>query len=493
MEYAPRVPMGEGRTPEAPKVPRSVERGGFVERVRKNKKRQASGPEAATEKRKKQPEATASPEVAPENAHRMRSRKFGEGILHLFKQRSEVTPPVVTPPVEQAQAASGEAATTPEDQPLYERASKMRRFARTIIHRVRKEVSEEPMRAQREELDAKPINTEPLKEAAEELREAADDLSETMREVSADVPSSAKAEQSRDDTTGETAKTDQMPEASAVARSESHGDNGYDSQELTAEYESDARPTVVERISARLREHEQQAEVDKATTLAALMLGAIAVVVAGHEFGARRRLQRKHKGLSRFVHRQEKTIESQQKQIDQQKQETDYAELRRLKADEMSRRERSSYYKQLSTLAHRQTEATREVAEELQHQAAPRRVAIAEVQPVIAAFEKSRAISRRNERVEHSAGHAPEVKSTPERRVATKAKPAITSQSGGSGVAEGVTWTQKIDTKAPLSPVAQRELAVRKARIDRIGNEAWLYGAGLALAAAGVIVAIIFN
>lgn len=411
----------ETRPPEPPKAPKpeappsEASREGFFERWRrKDKKAQSS--EVQTEPK------TAEAHTPPKTAR----KKIGEFIFGLFNEKQSAPP---TP--EQSAPAAEASVPSPEDQPVFERARRARRFARVVIERVMNTARQEQTNAPEwDGAKTEPLDTTPLREAADDLHDADVNLGEAM--------------------------------AANTATSAEFAGGGYDT---AAEVITGV--SMAARIAERMTALEKHAEQSRATAIAAVGLGVIAVLVAGHEYLGKKKLER--------------TFRAAQKQIVQQQtiqqQEAAFATLQRpeQRVAAMPRPERQAYYDQLSQFTHRQAEVTRGIAQEV--------------------------TALHAQDVERQSVRTPETALRPEplsrvetadkvERGPSKSQISGTRFIGGSaaGGIPGVLVQGQQDTgKAPLAPAALREEALRKARMARLRSNAWLYGVALA----GTIVIIV--
>lgn len=400
-------------TPETPKPPQPERPGLFERWLSKDKK----------------PEA---PET-PEKPKRVR-KKMGEFIFSMFAEN----PPEKA---EQASAPTSETSPeTPDKLEVIDRASRARRFARLVLSRVM-------TTARSERVQAEPLSTEGLQNAAEDLQEADQELGETLQE-----------------TTTRSAEADGM-------------------HDTTAEFEAAPEVSTAARIVERVSQLERSAERSRAQAIAAVGLGVIAVLVAGHEYLGRKHTEKKNKVLQREVIDQRQTLAQQ---------EAEFARLRqnRQQVAAMDRPERQAYYDRLSQFTHSQAEVTRDITREVQQRA--------DNQPELQ-------LPRTSEQSQPSSAErqplpAPESALRPEplARVETADRvelgPSKSDRSGtqfiGGSAAGGIPGApvegEEDIIKAPLSEVARRQKALQDARLERFRSNAWMYG----VAFAGVLVII---
>lgn len=453
MEREANIPQPE-QPPATRETPQQLERSGFFEKLRKKAKR---SPEVAAPRNREQAE------VAPQaEAPQPERRKFGKNILQLFLGEKRETPTPIVP------TEAFEVAPTPlnpEATPVYDRATRMRRFARVVIARVMGEAAQESGRARRQG-EQSPVDTEPLMEAANDLREATNDLTGTIHDAR---------------------------EASAETVMYSRSEGGYDHSggseyteprhaELTVEQ------TAAERIDDRLRRLEQDAEVSKTATLAAVGLGVIAVLVTGTEyFSSRKRDKEIRRDMKKQFKRQEKAVNEQRRE---------FSRLRESDSGDLDRNQRQNYYDKLSTFTHKQAERTREVSRELQE-------VIAQGGSVAVAPE--RAGQQQAERTTWQP-RQPERAAIPEQAPLMRVETADTVEhapgqqtgnagtgffgGGGGGIASGTGPSDLNPPKTidPNSREARQLEALRKAEQARLQQNAWLYSAALVLAMIALVI-----
>jgi hypothetical protein len=196
-----------------------------------------------------------------------------------------------------------EEAPKTEEQLEYERAGRVRRFARTVLRAVMAEATAESARP-------KPLDTEPLTEAAEDLREATTELNATMEEAR-----------------GKPTDADGFEFAPPEAPRHIFED------------------VVAERIAARMQRLEAEPEKTRTVSVLAAGLGIVAVLVAGHQYLARRRADSPHDAITN--------------------QRTEFKRLRTEHTADMARNQRQDHYEKLREFTHHQAEVTRGAAHEL--------------------------------------------------------------------------------------------------------------------------------
>jgi hypothetical protein len=312
-----------------------------------------------------------------------------------------------------------------EDQPEYERAGRVRRFARTVLRTVMAEATAESARP-------KPLDTLPLTEAAEDLREATDELGETMQDV--------------------------REKPAEVA--------GFEFAPPVAPHRI-FEDVVAERITERMQRLETEAEKTRTVSVLAAGLGIVAVLVAGHQYLARR----SHKALGREFAAQKAVVAEQGSALANQR--AEFNQLRAGQTANMARDRRHNYYAKLGEFTHHQAGVTREAARELQEAAERPRLTWMRERPAAAEIA------------------TPEQKSAPLVRVETADTiERLPSQAASAmnGVKAGIAAVHQTgvmqpadDTKPPLNPAAMRQEAARKARAAQLASTAWLYGAALAV------------
>ena len=452
MERAPTPPSHGPVQPETSPAPPKKENGGFFERWRKK----MAGETAA---QKSTPEQQSKPETPPETR-----RGFGKNVLNfLFGKNTEVS------------QSAPETVVAPETLPHYERAGRLRRFARAVIGHALSEARHEPERARAHDgPEVAPLDTSPLIDAAEDLRGATDDLTTTMHDAR-ELPL-------------------HPPETVAAARDAGGFDyDGRGAEPLPAPTAELPPLSAAERIDYRLRRLEADSEATKTAALAAIGLGVIAVLVTGAEYLGRKSEVRK---VARDV---KKNDAETTKAFAAQR--AEFAQLRRERAEDMNRTERQGYYERLSTFTHEQAERTRAASRDLQEvtneavqhpQAAaaspsPERTAQQPRQPERAAQpeQSTRPLARVEvaERTEQSAAPG-------------QVGNAGTGFFGGGGAGAGLRGIfTKPATQVPLDPKsaeARRLEALRKAQAAQLRSNAWLYSAGLVLAIVALVLTTIF-
>ncbi len=399
-----------------------------------------------TEAKAEKPKNPESPEQK-DQPEKPKKQNFGKNVLSFLRVERKVQPVGAEQPAPEAEQP------TPEQQPAYDRAERMRRFARTVLNHVFGEAKAEPARAAA--TGEKPVKTEPLFAAAEDLQEATEELDETIAEAKEGV-------------------------AFTIPRAEA-ADSGYDAPRPFADYR--ASELIVEKVQ-RL---ESQVETSRAASLVAVGLGVIAVIVAGHEYRARKRDRRvaakDRRETAKTALKQERKIEAQQQAFNRLEQE---------QVASQARDHREAYYQKLGEFTHHQADATREVNRELQDVIAPVAVERAtgqprsEWQPQQPKAERAPETPAPLVRVEQG--------DTIERSPSWRSRDAggVTGGAGGFGTPQVSDPGQAVPSQAPLSPAAIRAEAERKARAARLASNAWLYGTALALAIAAFVLVVVF-
>lgn len=384
--------------------------------------------------RKKEKSVEAPTEAAaeiPEKPKRVR-KKMGEFIFSMFSEKPPEQP--LTKP-----EATPETVAQPE---VIERATRARRFARLVLARVMST-------ARNERVMPEPLSTEGLQDAAEDLQEADQDLGETL-----ELTSSLQA--------------------------------GFDSlPETSAGFEAAAEASPVARIVERVNKLERSAEQSRTQAIAAVGLGVIAVLVAGHEYFGRKRAEKKGNALKKEVTQQRQTLAQQ---------EAEFAKIRqtRQQVTGMDRPQRQAYYDQLSQFTHDQAEATRGITREVQQTADQTELRIPRIpkpeQPEVRSAEQRPQIRTPEAPVQ------PEPLARVEMADKIELGPSKSDRSGtqfiGGSAAGGIPGApvagEQDDAKAPLSPAALRQKALQDARVARLSSNAWMYGTAFA----GVLVII---
>lgn len=474
--WTPKQP-GETKKPR-PEAPASDE--GLFGRWRKKSEK--------TERSKTaHPEASAE---APKRPGKTRRQKMGEGILGFLRgeQRAPTGNRAERPTAEKPQARA-------ESEPVYEQASRMRRFARVVINHVMGVANEENQRASRSSERGQPLNTEPLVDAADDLRDAADDLGDAAEASFAQEAS----EPSSPDYGGQYEQPPQPERPKASSES------------------SPFEPRIADHVQQRIQnlERKLEAEKEKSTVIAAAAtagLGIMAVagvLLMGHEYLVHKKIRKEQRGLKR---------ELRQQQI---RHETDFARLQREQTADMGRRDRQAYYERLSTFTHKQAATTRAAAQEIRRVQPPQRVEAAPTRPQSEQQFQTEPAATPNPREQRRPEQSPQQRSAPEWQLPRterheQAKPLVqvetadtiehspnqpqfsANSSAGGGAASGRDATQprvtaqlKVPQSPPLSPAALREQAQRKARIARLASNAWLYSLAL-IAVVGIVLAVIF-
>lgn len=443
-------------------APTPPEGGGVFDRWRKKVRK-------STKPTTNQAPASASPEAqaVPDKPQTQR-RKLGESIFKL------ITGDMATPDRPDAQPGqpnmapniAPDAQTTPENnQPVLERASRTRRFARMVIRHVLDTADAEQHHGKNwDKADAKPLDTQPLVDAADDLQDATANLDQTVQAA-------------------RVRGTQATPDFAASPAASSAFETGSFDTVVEAATLASAAGRIQERISTL----EHSAEQSRATAVVAVGLGVLAVLVAGHEYFGKKRVEKKLTTATQ-------EIRTQQERITQQ--ETAFAKLQQeqQQATTMPRSERDVYYTKLSEFTHKQADVTREVAREVQEVTQSTYVpprAEAPTRPEVRAHSEWRraplpevaprleplARVETSDKVELGTSRHGQAAATPLANVATGTSPADPAAQQASG-------------KAPLSPTAMREEALRKARTARLASSAWLYG--LLLGGFLVVAAIAF-
>ena len=492
METQPNLP----NPADAPKTSPSKESGGFFARWRKKVDQQPSAdPEQTPPPRKKKKSAEGTP-ATPEASTPNTKRSFGKNVLNfLFGDPNApdnknvpnvATSPNVEPDID-----------TPEETPDYQRASRMRRFARAVIANVLGVASAEPNIAAN--THTQPVNVDPLTSAANNLQTAANTLNSTIN-FAQQAPNSVSLAPASPNAAPQTAPNT-APNTVAAMYSGSP-DGGYDS--LSPDI-MPAPVAIADRLDDRLRRLEASAETNRTAAIAATGLGVLAVLLVGVEYLGRKRADR---GIKRETKQQ---FAVQEKKIE--KQQAEFNQLRQEHVADMNRNQRRDYYERLSTFTNEQAAQTREVAQDL-NQVTEQYVERVTAAPVAAPErrepdqqERRTWQPRQPESVRSSKEQEPNP--TPLVRVEnaeqTERGPSASNNmgsagtgffgGGGASTSRGGQSGQQTPTVAQLDPNSReaRQLeALRKAQQKKLQSNAWLYSAALILALVGMVVISIF-
>ncbi|HVI69712.1 MAG TPA: hypothetical protein VM581_04635 [Magnetospirillaceae bacterium] len=429
-EYKPPTGAPEATTPAEASAP---------ERPSKRKKEKPR-PEQAPEKASSTEQKSDGPEKSPK-------QKFGARVMSIFFGEAEPRPAAgEAPPV-----VSPENTPQPLETEPIERAGRMRRLARSVIAFVRGEAEAEPARARAEAPTGEPLDTEPLVGAADDLREAADDLDDTLRDAK---------------------ETLVYERSGGYSSSEPHAESSRDSA-------GDFRAS--ERIVQRVEQLEARVDTSSTVSLAAVGLGVVAVLVAGHEYFARKRVEKAHKKLDKSHQELEKQV---------QKQQQEFVALKQEEATQMDRQHRQDYYERLSEFTHQQATSTREVNRELQQN-------IEAAVPIIPEpLPEARVEPRTPQTIERIS--RPE----PLRRVENADTVEQGGQSGNAGTGffgggmpgVGGRLQQAIgQVGSSVRPPAKGDLSAEAQRKARLSSSAWIYSVGFVIAVTALVLTLIFS
>lgn len=430
-------------SPETQAPPPAPERG-----VRKKEK--SKSPEATADK-------NVSPEAKPHTPEKPPKQKFGARVLNMLFGEPKSAPAETQ--VSQAEVDKP-AVETPEHTPRpleaepIERATRMRRFARRVIAHVLGEADAEPGRA-RTEKSSTPLDTFPLIEAADDLRDASEDLDDTLREA----------------------------QETLVYERVSTSERAGASPDVGGEYSLvDFRAS--ERIVQRVEQLEAKVETSGGMSLAAVGLGVVAVLVAGHEYLARKRVEKSHKKLDKAHQELEKQV---------QKQQQEFVVLQKEQSAQMDRQHRQDYYERLSEFTHQQAASTREVSQELQQNIEAALPIIPEPLP--------QKIETRAETAPRTVEGQPQVE--PLRRVETADTIERGGQSGNagtgffgggmSGVGGRIQQALGQVGKSVLPPGKDATTSADAQRKARLASNAWMYSVGFAIAVTALVLSLIFS
>ncbi len=406
-------------------------------------------PEKAAQRKK---EKAKQPE---KSAEKLPKQKLGARVLNILfgsgESKSDITEAPAAPV--EAPTATSERTTEPLETEPVERATRMRRFARRVIAHVLGEAQAEPGRA-RAEKPFEPLNTEPLIEAADDLRVASDDLDDTLR----------------------TAEEVLVYKRAAPEYAANSPDFGGD-RDITG-------ASASERIAQRVEQLESKVDASGTASLVAVGLGVVAVLVAGHEYFARKRVETSHKKL-------DKAHQTLEKQV--QKQQQEFVVLQKEQSAQMDRQHRQDYYERLSEFTHQQAASTREVSQELQQN-------IEAALPLI-----PEPLPQKSETPTETAWHAAESQPQPEplRRVETTDTIERGGQPGNAGTgffgggmsSFGGRIQQAIGQagKSVLPPGKDAATSADAQRKARLASNAWMYSVGFAIAVAALVLSLIFS
>jgi|GEM_PF-4933585 len=451
-----RDPQKPAAIPNAP-APTTERRGALFNWWNKRTKQEALPPQPQPEAGQKIPEALP---LQPER------KSFGKNIVGLLRKRQ----PDIQPQTPEAQPQT----ITPEQTPQYDRATRMRRLARVILANVLGQVDREPTIAQKHG-EAKPVDVQPLADAAQNLQTAANTLSTTITQARS------------------------VPNFTAAAPNTSGNFDSLQPERTAPTVEQDA----ADRIDRRLRRLEAAAEDHRAVSVAVVGLGVLAVLLTGAEYLGRKRADRK------IRHETGEQFAEQEKAINQQRAEFD--ELKHERVSDMNRNQRRTYYERLGTFTTQQAEQTREAEHELQEVVIARTPEAAPVQEG-AVYERRAWQPRQPERSvaaprarEQEADREPQPLVRVERTERTEHQPGQQTGSagtgffggGGGGIASGTGPSDLNPPRKltdPNSPEARKLEALRKAEQLKLQQNAWLYGAALIVAlGAFVVVALVIG
>jgi hypothetical protein len=456
MEHTPPTPNFE--------TPRPEEHSGLFERWRKKAKKAEETPRAGqAEAQEARPKKTARD-------------KFTENVASFLFGRP--------PKGERASSTDGTARQNPEQaasgsetEPLIDRASRMRRFARQVINHVMGTARSEQEHAR--EWDGKPpLNTEPLVDAAEDLGEAAEDLDDAARAYSG--YSGGSGDGGGPDAPNWQQSAGRGPEDSFAARM---------AERFTRRVED-----LEEKLQAQTLRAER-GEVRAVAARSALgMVALLGVVLVGHEYLAHKKIKKEQKS------QREVQVELRAESI-----------LQNQRLQEMTRRERAAHYERISKLTHLQAAETREVTRELRQEVTEKAPQILHVphNEEIATVSQNEAWQPARQRAPAEiAAQPPEQYIMPvvtvEKADTIEYGPSQASRKNDAGQMGGgsngspaqpsnMLRQDDLSTKVPLSPAAQRELAARKLRAQRLVSNAWVYGVALVVglvAVAAIIIAL---
>jgi len=459
-----RDPQKPAMTSDAP-APTTERRAALFNWWNKRTKQEASQPQSESTQK--------TPEAQPVRSERTSFGKNIVGLLfgdHAQPEHQQVTP-ATTP---EAQPAPLQ---TPEQTPQYDRATRMRRLARVIIANVLGQVNLEPTFAQQHG-EAKPADTRPLADAAQNLQTAANTLGSTINRARS------------------------TPNFTAASP---HTSGNFDPQPQPERIAPTVEQDAADRIDRRLRRLEATAEEHHVVSVVALGLGVLAVLLTGTEYFGRKRADRK------IRHETSEQFAEQDTAINQQRAEFD--ELKRERVRDMNRNQRRTYYERLGTFTAQQADRTREANRDLQEvviagtpEAANPPVQEGDVyeRRVWQSGQPERSVAAPRTR-EQEPDREPRPFVRVESAEHTEHQPGQQTGSagtgffggGGGGIAVGTGQSDLNPpqrTVDPDSPEARKLEALRKAEQARMQQNAWFYGAALIIAiSAFVIVALVIG
>lgn len=413
-----------------------------------------------------QPESRAEPE--------RQKKKLGAKLLGFLGIRRN-QPEQRLPQPETPQPTTPESPA--ETEPVIEQAGRVRRFARLVLEKVLGAAEQEHKNAKKWDGEhAKPLDTEPLVEAADDLRHAVQDLDAAMPES----PHTATAEH----------------------RSESYGSSPDGGNYVAAapEFSPSFTVQVSQRIERRIQQleekiHEQSKQNERTAAFAAAGIGILAVagvLMLGHEYLSHKKIKKEQKAIRKELEKQHEAQTAQEKE---------FARLQHQQTTEMARRERQAYYRDLSEFTHKQAEVTRGVAQEVKRVVPEQTLRTREPEQSEAAAWQRQAVAEQTVRKAAEWSVPKPELSAPERlEPLVRIETADTVEQGPSqqsavGLVAGSGQPQAGGSPAngsvPLSPSAQRELKARQQRAQNLAANAWwMYGAVLTALLVGF--AIIF-
>lgn len=355
---------------------------------------------------------------------------------------------------ETAPSGSAEVSTPKNESDLSqsaERAGRMRRLARKVIGHVLGEVAAEPARA-KAGLDAAPLDTEPLAEAAEDLRGAAQDLDSTLHDAK------------------ETLIYERRPNPEFAP-------SGPDSHE----------GHISAQISQRIERLEAKVETSSTISLAAMGLGVVAVLVAGHEYFARKRVERTVQKSNRAQKALEEQVKTGQRE---------FVALQKEQATAMDREHRKDYYERLAEFTHHQAASTREVHKELQH-SIDAAIPVLFPEP-LPPPERQLPTTATPEKVAQPPLPEPlrRVESADTVEQSGQAGNAGTGFFGGGMAGIGGRIQQTLGLRGARNSIqrmSQEEISAETRRQARLASNAWLYSAGFVIAVAALVLSLIFS
>lgn len=439
--------------PEANRPSRSAasERSRFFDRWRK--KAQASGLES-------QPDASKINREKSAEKPKLRTtrEKFAQGVSKVVlgerRRREEPQP---------AQSAEHTSDPTAETEPLIDRATSIRRFARHVLNHVFGTAEAERKHGAAWDKRRAPLNTEPLIDAAEDLQDAVEDLDDAAHEYGGYSGGFDYGDGGRE-------------------RSADRGRRSTETDGSFAARAAEALSRRIESLERQVKDSAERPDVRVAALRAGVGIIAVAgVILAGHEYLVHKKMRKDQKQLRTAVAQQKAESLLQKQQL-----------------EDMSRRERAAHYERLATMTHQQADTTRQVAGELHEEAQMLKVLrgpqTTDEQPAVE-WRRTPLPERIAARPENDTAALATVESadTVERGPSWRSSQTPDGRFAGGTAAGGPVMEDDVSQAgAPLSPAAQKRLAEQRARAARLAANAWMYSILLVIGLLAVGLIIIF-